>query len=88
MKPCPGSNRSDGKCKVKWHPRTEPLPPGGQVWASDGRVVWLIWADGKPVSEHATAVKYWTRGLIPAPPDADLTSEMEDIDCETLPREV
>ena len=51
----------------EWRDRSE-TPPVGPIWASDGFRVWLIHCDGKPISASATAVKFWTAALIPAPP--------------------
>ena len=64
----PGCPRSDGTVKVEWNDRSVPLPPAGQVWASDGHMVWLIWANGELIPASATAVKFWTAALIPSPP--------------------
>jgi hypothetical protein len=54
--------------RVDWRPRSE-TPPKGRVWASDGDGVWLIGCDGTPISQNATAVKWWTAALIPMPPN-------------------
>ena len=50
-----------------WYSRDK-TPPIGQVWASDGTRVWLIWGRGEPIPKEATAVKFWTEAYIPAPP--------------------
>jgi len=54
---------------AEWHNRSE-TPPEGQIWASDGIRVWLIWSDGDPISPGATLVKHWTTAYIPAPPNS------------------
>jgi hypothetical protein len=57
-----------------WHDRNE-TPPVGQIWASDGLRVWLIHHDGNGIPRTATAVKFWTAALIPAPPINETASE-------------
>lgn len=54
--------------KVVWYPRSE-TPPVGQLWASDGETVWLIYSDGMPFRAEAGKVLYWTQANIPMPPD-------------------
>ena len=51
---------------ASWKPRSL-TPPVGNIWASDGSKVWLIRSDG-PIPASATAVRFWTEALIPAPP--------------------
>jgi hypothetical protein len=53
---------------AEWHDRSE-TPPRGQIWATDGIRVWLIWSDGEPISLGATLVKQWTTAYIPMPPN-------------------
>lgn len=50
-----------------WFDR-EKTPPRGVIWASNGMQVWVIHSDGLPIPASATAVKFWTNALIPAPP--------------------
>jgi hypothetical protein len=54
--------------RVDWRPRSE-NPPAGHVWASDGDGVWIIHCDGSPIPGSATSVKWWTKALIPMPPN-------------------
>ena len=52
----------------RWHPRTDPAPDGVRLWATDGKEVWEIWGDGRPISPYATRVLYWAVKHIPDPP--------------------
>ena len=56
------------RCRTEWYDRSV-TPPKGYIWASDGVGVWLIRGKGEPISETATAVKFWTAAYIPAPPE-------------------
>lgn len=56
-----------GASALQWHSREE-TPPAGQVWASDGKQVWIIFTDGKPIPKYAKAVLFWSDAGIPGVP--------------------
>lgn len=56
--------------KATWHPKETAPMDDKWCWATDGERVWLVLGhkDGTLRSPEASAVKFWSRDFIPAPP--------------------